>query len=38
MDLPVASIRIVTMAIQIVTAGKQKIRFTAEFKLEDDKN
>jgi hypothetical protein len=27
MDLPVASIRMVTMAIQIVTAGKQIFRF-----------
>ena len=36
MDLPVASIRMVTMAIQIVTAGKQIFRFTSEFKLEDD--
>jgi hypothetical protein len=32
-DLPVASIRMVTMAIQIVTAGKQIFRFTSEFKL-----
>jgi hypothetical protein len=38
MDLPVASIRMVTMAIQIVTAGKQIFRFTALFKLEDDTN
>jgi hypothetical protein len=30
-DLPVASIRMVTMAIQIVTAGKQIFRFTAQF-------
>jgi hypothetical protein len=36
--VPVASIRMVTMAIQIVTAGKQIFRFTAEFKLEDDTN
>jgi hypothetical protein len=32
-DLPVASIRMVTMAIQIVTECKQIFRFTAEFKL-----
>jgi hypothetical protein len=37
-DLPVASIRMVTMAIQIVTAGKQIFRFTAELKLEDEIN
>jgi hypothetical protein len=36
-DLPVASISMVTMAIQIVTAGKQIFRFTSVFKLDDNR-